>query len=413
MIDSWIELWEVLSRNKVRTLLTASGVFWGMLMLVLMLGFGNGLESGVQSTIGNTTTNAVFMWGRRATRSHRGMRPRRLTFTNADVEALRDVEGLALLAPRTQIGGHRSGINVTHGSEVGNFTVSGDLVEWSGIRPMNFTDGRWLNARDLQEQRKVAVIGQAVVDQLYEPDEAVLGSVVVVRGVAFQVVGVFRSLAGGERADREENAVYLPLTTFQEAFADYRNRVSSLAATAAPGVSASVLEERLRTRLMESMGVHPDDRGAFGSYNSQEEFEKIEKLFGGIRFIIWIVGSATLMSGVVGVSNILLVTVRERTNEIGLRRAIGATPLSVVAMILREALVLTSIAGYSGLVVGVAILEGVRFLIGEGSETMGPPEIDLSVALAAIVVLVFGGVLAGLLPARHAASIHPANALRS
>jgi putative ABC transport system permease protein len=413
MLDSWMELWDVLSRNLVRTVLTASGVFWGMLMLVLMLGFGNGLETGVQSTIGGTATSAVYMWGRRATMSYRGLQPRPIRPTNADIEALRDVEGVGILTPRNQLGGWRSGQNVVRGGEVGNYTVSGDTEDWRALRPMRITQGRWLNARDLREERKVAVIGQPVVDDLFEPGEEVLGAVVTVRGVAFQVVGVFRSLAGGERAEREETAVYLPFTTFQEAFADYRNLVGWWAAAPEEGTSAVELEERLRTRIMEILRVHPEDRGAIGSYNSQEDYEKIANLFAGIRLIVWIVGTATLLSGVIGVSNILLVTVRERTSEIGLRRALGATPLSVVLMILREALVLTSVSGYLGLVAGVALLEVARALIGEGSDTMGPPSIDLGVALAAVGVLVVGGLLAGLLPARHAASIHPAHALRS
>ncbi|MCB9690662.1 MAG: ABC transporter permease [Alphaproteobacteria bacterium] len=414
MPESWLELWDVVSRNRVRTLLTISGVFWGMFMLILMIGFGNGLERGMQDTVGGTFTNAVFVWGRTASLPYRGLPANRsVRPSNAEIEALRELPGLAVLAPRNRLGGWRSGVNVVHGSELGNYQVNGDVPEWAEVQPMTFPLGRWLNQRDLDEERKVAVIGKPVMDDLYAPGEPVIGSVLTVNGVAFRVVGVFDTPLGGEDAERVENVVHLPFTTFQSAFASYRDYVGWFTATARPEVPASELEAAMRATLAERLVVHPDDLNAFGSRNSQEEFQKIVNLFAAIRLLVWVVGSATLLSGVVGVSNILLVTVRERTAEIGLRRALGATRVSVVTMILQEALMLTAVAGYAGLVVGVGVLELASSALGEGSGSMGPPSVDLRVALGAIGVLIVGGLFAGLIPARHAAAIEPAAALRS
>lgn len=413
--DTWLELWEVVVRNKLRTLLTASGVFWGMFMLVLMLGFGTGLERGVQTTLGGRfATNAVYLWGQRTSMPYRGMQPgRSMDFDTRDVDALlAEIDGVEHLAPRNQLGGYRGSVLVTHGTESTNISVAGDYPSYAYIQPMEMRRGRWINELDLQDQRKVAVIGEAAYEQLFEPGENPIGQTVTVYAVAFQVIGVFASTQPGDRGDRQEMALHVPFTTFSNAF-NYGDGVSWFAAAAQPHISASEMEADIRKVLKERHRVHPDDRQAIGSYNSQEEFERVQNLFAGIRGLVWIVGTATLLSGVVGVSNILLITVRERTSEIGLRRALGATQLSVVWMIVQEALLLTSVAGYSGLVVGVVLIEGVALLIGEGTESMGPPSIDVSVALASVVVLVVGGLFAGVIPARRAAAIHPVDALRS
>ncbi len=415
MPDTWMELWEVIVRNKLRTLLTASGVFWGMFMLVLMLGFGVGLERGVQATLGGRfATNAVYLWGQRTSMPYRGMQPgRSMEFDTRDIPALlSEIDGIQHLAPRNQLGGYRGSVLVTHGSEFTNVSVAGDFPAFQYIQPMEMRSGRWINDLDNQQQRKVAVIGEAAYEQLFEPGEDPLGQTITVYSVAFQVVGLFASTQPGDRGDRQEMAVHVPFDTFSNAF-NYGDNVSWFAAAAEPHISASDMEAEIRALLKERHRVHPDDRQAIGSYNSQEEFERIQNLFAGIRGLVWIVGSATLLSGVVGVSNILLITVRERTREIGLRRALGATQLSVVWMIVQEALLLTSIAGYSGLVAGVVLIEVAAAFIGEGTESMGPPSIDISVALASVVVLVLGGLFAGIIPAQRAAAIHPVDALRS
>jgi len=413
--DSWIELWEVVVRNRVRTLLTASGVFWGMFMLVLMLGFGRGLELGVGNAMGGRyATNAVYVWGGRSTMPYKGMQPGRKTvYSQSDIAVLQaEVAGLEHLAPRNQLGGYRNGVNVVHGAETTNLSVAGDFPQYAFIQAMDLQRGRWINELDIAGQRKNAVIGYAAYEQLFEPGDDPIGQYVSVFGVAFQVVGLFRSPQSGDRGDRQEMALHVPFTAFNNAF-NQGDRVGWFAATADADTPASVLEERIRSVLAEQHRLHPDDQRAIGSYNSQEEFERVVNLFAGIRGLVWIVGTATLLSGVVGVSNILLITVRERTSEIGVRRALGATQLQVVWMIVQEALLLTSVAGYSGLVVGVAVLEVAAYFIGEGTESMGPPSIDLSVALTSVGVLIVGGLFAGLIPARRAAAIHPVQALRS
>ncbi|MEZ4322161.1 MAG: ABC transporter permease [Myxococcota bacterium] len=413
--DSWLELWEVIVRNKLRTLLTASGVFWGMFMLVLMLGFGNGLEVGVAGAMGpRRATNAVYLWGQRTTMPYRGLQPgRSISYDESDVGALRnEVRGLKVLAPRNQLGGHRGSVNVTYGSETTNISVAGDSPEYILVQPIVLVAGRWINETDMVDQRKNAVIGHAAYEQLFPRGADPLGHHVTVNGVAFQIVGMFESPQSGDRGDREEMALHVPFTTFGNAF-NMGDRVGWFAATGTDDVRAGDLEDEIRRVLAERHRIHPDDRQAIGAYNSQEEFERLQNLFAGIRGLVWVVGTATLLSGVVGVSNILLITVRERTSEIGVRRALGATQLQVVWMIVQEALLLTSVAGYSGLVLGVGLLEVASSVIGEGTETMGPPTIDVSVAIAAVLVLMVGGVFAGIIPARRAAAIHPVDALRS
>lgn len=413
MIDRLLEMWAVMRRNSLRTLLTASGVFWGMFMLVIMLGFGDGLESGVKRNMLGYSTNAVYVWSRSTRMPYKGLPAgRRIQFDNGDIALLAEqVEGIEYLSPRMQLGGYRNGVNVQAGTKQGNFEVAGDYPVYQYIQAMQVDHGRWVNQRDMDELRKVAILGRAVSEQLFGPGVDPLGRTIQIRGVAFQVVGQFHSTHGGDGADRIEMAVHIPFTTFQQAF--NFPRPAWFALTGAPDVSGSQLEDRVREVLMRRHRVHPDDRGALGSFNSEEEFEKIQKLFDGIRFLVWFVGTATLLSGLVGVSNILLITVRERTSEIGVRRALGATQLSVVVMIVQEALLLTAVSGYGGLVFGVAVLELASLAIGPGNQTMGQPHISLEVALLAAGVLVLGGLLAGAIPATRAASIQPVEALRS
>lgn len=412
MIDRVLEMWAVMRRNSLRTLLTASGVFWGMFMLVLMLGFGDGLESGVKRNMLGFSTNAVYVWSRTTRIPYKGLPAGRpIRFENGDIELLAEqVEGLEYLAPRVQLGGHRGTVLVTGNGEEGSFQVAGDYPEYQYIQAMTMTRGRWINHRDMVDGRKVAVVGRGVTQQLF-PGLDPLGETIQVAGVAFQIVGEFRANQAGDGADRIEMALHIPFTTFQSAFNQPAPHWFAL--TGMPEVSGVELENRVRSVLGQKYRIHPDDRSALGSFNSEEEFQKIQSLFDGIRFLVWFVGTATLLSGLVGVSNILLITVRERTSEIGVRRALGATRFSVITMIVQEALFLTAVSGYAGLVIGVAVLELGGLLIGPDNTSMGQPHISLDVALLAACVLVVGGLFAGAIPAHRAASIQPVEALRS
>lgn len=410
--DSWQEIYATLRKNRLRTFLTACGVFWGIFMLLIMLGFGNGLETGVSQNMRGFATNAIYVWGRETRTPYKGMQPgRHIRFENADIAALSRIEGIEHLAPRNRLGGWRSGNNVTYGTETGNFTVMGDYPTVRHIQPVVFERGRFLNEIDIDQRRKVAVIGASVYKELFPPGIDPIGEHIHINGVYFQVVGTFRSKARGDEGDRQASTIFLPFTTFQQAF-NRDDRVGYFAMTARPGISAQQVEDQVRAVLTARHDIHPDDELALGSFNAGEEFGKVRTLFLGIRYLIWFVGVMTLLAGVIGVSNIMLIVVKERTKEIGVRKALGATPASIVGLILQEAVVLTALAGYTGVIAGVGFLELLGRLF-SGSDTFAPPQVDLQATLIAAVVLVVAGAVAGVIPARMAARVNPVEALRA
>lgn len=413
LLDTWLEVWEVVRRNRLRTLLTMGGVFWGMFMLLLMAGFGKGLERGVANSLGGRSSNAVFVWSQRTSLAYRGMRPgREIDFKNADLPAIENqVQGIDVLVPRMQLGGFRNRTEIVGNGKTGAFQVMGDAPDLQKIQPITLTSGRFINPLDMEQERKVAVIGAQVAKEFWGKADPV-GDSIQCNGVWFRVVGVFDSRQSGDTGERAENTIHIPFATFQRAF-NIGDSVGWIALTGQPEASAIALEEEVRAVLAKRHRIHPEDEPAIGSYNAEEEWRQLQATFAGIRLFVVIVGSFTLLSGVVGVSNILLVTVRERTSEIGLRRALGATQSQVVRMILREAMVLVGVAGYAGLVIGVAFLELSRWLVGPDNPTLGNPQVELNLVLISGICLLFAGALAAWVPARRAAAISPVEALRA
>ncbi|MBW2254502.1 MAG: ABC transporter permease [Deltaproteobacteria bacterium] len=288
-LDRWTEIAVTLRSNRLRTFLTAAGVFWGMFMLVVMLGFGDGLERGIKRSMSGFATNSVYVWGRRTSMPYKGMRPgRRISYDNADAAALAELPGIEFLAPRNQLGGHRGGANVVRGNKTGNYSVMGDMPEFGHIQPMVFEEGRFVNHIDVQEYRKVAVIGRQVYDELFVDATDPIGQSLRVRGVYFQVVGMFHASGNDDRADRYNATIHIPFTTFQRVF-NYGDHVAWFAMTGRPDVTGSDLEAEARKVLAERHKVHPDDENAIGAFNAEEEFRKITVLFRGIRLFVWFV----------------------------------------------------------------------------------------------------------------------------
>ncbi|MBP1643994.1 MAG: Macrolide export permease protein MacB [Acidobacteria bacterium] len=418
-LDHWQEIGHALAKNRLRTFLTAFGVFWGIFLLVVLLGSGNGLSNGVMAGFQGTATNSFFCWGMRTSKPFAGLAAgRSIEFTNEDTEEIRrQVPEAAVVAPRLQRGGWRGGATVRRAGETGSFTIMGDHPEIFTIQSVLLERGRLLNRMDIAEQRKVAVIGTRVVEVLFPDGENPIGDAIEVNGVWFKVVGVFRSRNTGGQADRDAQTVYVPFTTFQQAF-NAANEVHWYAVTAAPGVDVARVEEKVLDLLRSRHKVAPDDRRGIGHFNLAEEFGKIQGLFAGIRALMWIVGLGTLTAGAIGVSNIMLIVIRERTKEIGLRRAIGARPSSVIGQIVLEAVVLTSIAGFLGLAAGVATMEGIGALLAAAPASGQPtmfrnPGVMLDDALLAVAILVAAGAVAGLIPAQRAVAVSPVVALRS
>ena len=418
-LDHWQEIGAALAKNKLRTFLTAFGVFWGILLLVLLLGSGNGLSNGVLTGFSGTATNSFFVWGMRTSKPFAGLASgRSIDFTDADTEAIRaQVADAEVVAPRLQLGGHMGTIRVTRKGETGAFNVMGDHPEIFEIQSLILDRGRLLNQIDIRDQRKVAVIGTRVLEVLFETGEDPIGGSIAINGVEFKVVGVFRSRQSGNQADRDLQTVFVPFTTFQQAF-NALGEVHWFAVTSRAGVPASTVEERVLDLLRPRHKVAPDDRRGIGHFNLEAEFGKIQGLFTGIRVLMWIVGLGTLAAGAIGVSNIMLIIVRERTKEIGIRRAVGAGPWSIMAQILMEALVLTSVSGFLGLAAGVGLLELAASLVPATASGGGPamfqnPGVSFVEAFRAVAILIAAGCVAGFVPAQRAIAVPPVVALRT
>jgi putative ABC transport system permease protein len=411
--DFFAEIGQSLGRHKLRTALTALGVFLGIFIFVLMVGFGPALEGAMNKRMAGFATNAVFMWGQRTSMPHAGMQPNRgIRFRNDDIEPVSRIAGIEHLAPRNQLGGFRAGAVVKRNSKTGSFQVSGDYPAFQYIQTPVMRAGRYINDADIADRRKVVVIGEEVAKQLFERQNPI-GGAIEINGIHFEVVGVFGSKAQGQQGDQQVRSVFVPFTTFQQAF-HFGDAVSWFALTAKPGYNAEALEKEVRKVLGERHRIHPDDEMAIGGWNAAKQFAKTEKLFWAVNLVLGFAGLMSLLAGAIGVSNIMLITVRERTKEIGVRKALGATPMSVVTMVVSESVFLTTVAGYIGLVFGVGVVEVMAWAIEKAGDKvpLGPPFVSVEFAGAATIILVVVGAFAGLIPALRAAAIQPIEALR-
>lgn len=415
-LNRWQEIYSTLRSNKLRTFLTAFGVAWGIFMLVVMLGSGTGLQNGVTNGMGDFATNSAFMWTQVTSKPYKGFqRGRRWNFNNGDTEALKkNIPELKFLAPRIQGHSNEGTNNVVRGLKTGGFTIQGDYPEWNLIDPVNILDGRFINQTDIDTKRKVAVIGIRVKEILFEPDENPMGQYIQIGGVFFKIVGVFKTKKNGFQSDQENQTIYCPFTTIQQVY-NYGDIVFWYGLTSQDNTPVSDVEDKAISILKKRHAIAPDDDMAIGHFNVEKEFKKMSGLFLGINTLIWIVGIGTLIAGVIGVSNIMLVIVNERTKEFGIQRAIGATPSHIMTQIITESVVLTSIAGYFGLAAGVGVLELVNSLIEKSGGEAGMfrnPGISFNIAILSLSILVISGAVAGLIPAKRAVSIKPIDALR-
>ncbi len=413
-LDNWQEVWATLRSNRLRTFLTAFGVFWGILMLMAMLGFGSSIQEGSKRQMKGMATNLLFTWGQTTTVAYDGLPTgREVKFETSDIEILRRLPGIEWLAPRLQLGGWMNGYNVSYEGKTGSYTVYGDYPDFRHIISFDYQAGRFINERDIAELRKVAVIGQAVRDELIPPDVNPIGRYLKISGVYFEIVGITKTLRSGQQGDRDAHTVFVPFTTLKSSF-HVGDRVGFFAMTAKVGVDGPELERQVRGALMAHHRVSPDDKLAIGSFNMFVMFGKFQTFFLVLFVVSWVVGGATLLAGVVGVSNIMLITVKERTKEIGVRKALGATPISIIAMVMKESIVLTAIAGLFGVAAGTGLLWLASTVLEHVQDSpMGPPVISLQTVMFAVGVLITAGGIAGIMPAAHAASIKPIEALRT
>lgn len=406
-LDRWQEIFETLRRNKLRTALTALSVSWGILMLILLLGAGQGLENQVQTSFKDDAVNSIWIRPGRAGVPFKGLRPgRKILFTNEDLEAVKTIEGVEHISGRFYMYGAEYTVN--YGTKSASFDVRSVHPGHQYLEKTIVTKGRYINDLDIEEHRKIAVVGKPVA-KFFFGDESPVGKLLTVRGIQYKVVGEFID----EGSEGELQKIYLPISTAQRAYNAHGQLHHILFTVGDADLETSErIEAEARALLARRLHFATDDHRALRVRNNLLEFHKIKQIFAIIRAFLWIVGIGTITASVVGVSNILLISVAERTVEIGVRKALGATPTSIVAMILKESMFVTALAGYLGLVAGVGLLEFFNRVLPD-NDYISNPQVDLNVALTALAMLVVSGMVAGFIPAQRAARVNPVAALRN
>ncbi|MDP2112562.1 MAG: ABC transporter permease [Bacteroidota bacterium] len=411
-VDIWQEILATIKKNKMRTFLTGFSVAWGIFMLMILLGSGNGLSNGVAANFMNDAVNAMWIWTGETTIPYQGMKSGRpIQFRNEDQEIVQKVSGVGVSSGRYFMGNTRYSYN----KESGEYTTITCHPELRDVENLIINEGRFINKIDILQKRKVVVLGVDIKTALFK-DSTALGEYVNINNVPFKVVGI--STEPG--STRNRNA-YMPVSTAQMIFSG-SNRLHNLALTinAETLEESQAIEEQIRNSLARQHKFDPKDEGAIGLFNKLEAYIQTMKIFQAIKIFIWIIGIGTLIAGIVGVSNIMLIVVKERTKEIGIRKAIGASPASVIGLIMLESILITTIAGYIGLVLGTGLMELVNYSMvqsGGGTPDQGEsvflnPTVDFNIAVASTLLLIIAGAIAGYIPAKRAASIKPIVALR-
>lgn len=415
-IEKWQEIFNTLNQHKLRTALTAFGVFWGIFMLTLLLGAAKGLENGVVEDF-KEIPNSAWIWSQSMTQiPYQGMPIGRWIQLKAE-----DIEGIKNNVPSVAKVYAQNSLGIWGGSPAytvyktssGSFPIKGTHAGMLNINQQKLTAGRYINEIDDDKRRKVAVIGERVKTLLFKKDENPIGADIKVSGISFEVVGVYKTISN-EPNNTEEEMIYLPNDTLRYSFNQVA-WVGSFLVIPKAGIHAAIAEQDVKDYIYKKNKIDPKDLGVLGSFNMQKEFEKIYGLFTGMKLFSWAVAIGTIMAGAIGVGNIMLIVVKERTREIGLRKALGATPASIISMIMQESVFITIVAGYIGLVAGVLFLEGANALIDANGGKAGMfrhLEVDFKTAVTALIVLVTAGLLASLLPATKAAGVNPIVALQ-
>jgi putative ABC transport system permease protein len=404
-LDKWQEIFATIRKNKLRTFLTGFSVAWGIFMLIVLLGSGNGLQNGIEYQFKSDATNTLWLFPGSTTMAYEGMKPgRQINFTNEDYNFVKeDIPGVEEISARYFFWENRI---ISYKKQFGSFDLICVHPDMQLIEKISIDKGRMLNQIDQQMHRKVAIIGLPVKEALFKNGENPLGEYIRVNGVPFKVVGVFT-----DRSDRDEQRIYLPIATAQMIF-NGGNKIHNLTLTTNLSAAQSeTLEKTLRTKLAKRHRFNSEDKSALYINNTLKEFKQFQNMFMGIKLFVTVIGLFTIIAGVVGVSNIMIIVVNERTKEIGIRKAIGATPWSVIFLIIFESVIITAFAGYIGLVGGIGLLELVNKFM-PASDFFRNPEVDFTIAVSATLVLILSGMLAGLFPAIKAARIRPVIALR-
>ncbi|MBC2838793.1 ABC transporter permease [Robiginitalea sp. SC105] len=409
-IERWQEIFDTIRKNKLRTFLTGLSVASGIFILVILLGFGQGMQNGIAHEFEQDASTSVWVWPGMTSMEYKGMNPgRRIQLRNGNFEYWSQAEGehIDRQSPRLFV----QNVSVTYGNEALVYGIHGVASGFQFIENAKMAQGRFINLSDMEGTAKVVVIGDKIRRDVFGHLDTPIGEYIEFSGLPFKIVGVYKELR-----EREEETLYIPLSTAQKVF-NGGDRVSNLAYTLPPAenfdqavAEAVAFKDELRQYLQQAHTVAPEDTSAIQVWSAMEEAKRYYSLTGNIKFFFWFVGICTIIAGVVGVSNIMLIVVKERTREIGIRKALGAKPWSIVGMILHEAIFVTSLSGFLGLILSMGLLE----VVGPHVEVdyIMNPSVNLTVALSTVFVLILAGTIAGFFPAWRAANIRVINALR-
>ncbi|MDA9900798.1 ABC transporter permease [bacterium] len=404
--DTWQEVYDSMSKNKLRTGITMVGVWWGILLLIALLGAAKGMENSFNRIFGDFATNSVFVWGQSTSMPFKGFQEgKRVRLKLSHVDKIKDnIEGVEFVVPR-----NRNQALVVRNFLSGNFSVNGDYPLLDQIQKKKMIEGRFINQNDINLNKKVAVISEDIYKQLFEKDENPIGAYVQMNSINFTIIGVFQN---GNVNMGPSSDVHIPFTTFQQIY-NQGDNIGWMVITGKPEYNIKQIEADTKLLLRNLNKIHPRDKRAFGSFNLGKEFAKVTGFLTGMQFLTWFVGIATLIAGVFAIGNILLITVKERTKEIGVRRALGATPFEIKRQIVVEAVFLTIMSGLLGIISGGWILIFIDRAWGQGDDaTLVNASVSISVVFIALIILVILGTLIGLIPAFKATSVKPIEALR-
>ena len=404
--DTWQEVYDSMSKNKLRTGITMVGVWWGILLLIALLGAAKGMENSFNRIFGDFATNSVFVWGQSTSMPFKGFQEgKRVRLKLSHVDKIKDnIEGIEFVVPR-----NRNQALVVRNFLSGNFSVNGDYPLLDQIQKKKMIEGRFINQNDINLNKKVAVISEDIYKQLFEKDENPIGAYVQMNSINFTIIGVFQN---GNVNMGPSSDVHIPFTTFQQIY-NQGDNIGWMVITGKPEYNIKQIEADTKLLLRNLNKIHPRDKRAFGSFNLGKEFAKVTGFLTGMQFLTWFVGIATLIAGVFAIGNILLITVKERTKEIGVRRALGATPFEIKRQIVVEAVFLTIMSGLLGIISGGWILIFIDRSWGQGDDaTLVNASVSISVVFIALIILVILGTLIGLIPAFKATSVKPIEALR-
>ncbi len=414
--DTWQEIYHSLRNNKLRTFLTMIGVAWGMFLYVSLLGAAKGMQNGFDKLFSGFATNSIFMWGQNTNIPYAGFpKGRKVNLHLSDIEMLqKKIPDIDYISPQNSRGNFGSpGEQMSRNGKTATYTLTGDYPIGNKISEKKLIYGRYLNDADVSENKKVIVIGEEIYKNFFDhkKNENPLGKSINVKGMFFNVIGVFRTKKGGGMENDQTS--YIPLSTYTKMYND-GDKVGFFAIVSKPDADLNSVEERVKAEMKKKYDVSPDDTNAYGSFNLGKEFAKFMGFMNGMQLLTIIVGTLTILAGVIAISNILLITVKERTKEIGIRRAIGAKPAEVRNQILLESVVITLTSGILGFILGIMLLMILDIFTKNQDEfPFYNPTVDYGNVFSAMAVMVTLGLIVGMIPAQRAVKIRPIEALRS